>query len=97
MVVGYSCTNCGYKYDCDVDSSGERICPDCGDAVTGITGDITGVGDRFEVTYDERLPDGETRRGLTHRVVVPDAESAYMRTDEHTLGEITVTKMNRVS
>lgn len=97
MVVGYSCTNCGYKYECDVAESGERICPDCGYAVTGITGDVSGNGDRFEVKYRERYDDGEVQRNLTHTVVVPDAASAYARTDEQTTGDITVTEINRVN
>lgn len=36
-VVAYDCSNCGVVPECDVDESGQRICPDCGDAVTGVT------------------------------------------------------------
>ena len=39
MVMGYQCPEHGLHQECDVDESGERICPEGADtAVTGITG-----------------------------------------------------------
>ena len=39
MVLAYHCPVHGIHNECDVDESGERICPEGGDtAVTGITG-----------------------------------------------------------
>lgn len=39
MVVGYQCPEHGFHTECDVDESGERICPEgAPTAVTGITG-----------------------------------------------------------
>lgn len=38
MVLGYQCPEHGYERECGVDESGERTCPECGTAVTGISG-----------------------------------------------------------
>lgn len=42
MVLGYICQEHGYQSECDVTKSGERICYDCGNAVTGLTGHTRG-------------------------------------------------------
>lgn len=52
MVVGYNCTeSCGYQAECDVGESGERLCPECGMAVLGITGDLRPMTNEFRVMY----------------------------------------------
>lgn len=38
MVRGYQCNDCGVQSECGVDEIGERICPECSVAVTGIVG-----------------------------------------------------------
>lgn len=38
MVLGYMCETHGYQRECDVGDDGERICQECGMAVTGVTG-----------------------------------------------------------
>jgi len=42
MVLGYICQDCGFDDNCDVSTSGQRICTDCEKAVTGVTGNIRG-------------------------------------------------------
>lgn len=73
MVVGYECPDCGYQPECDVDESGERICPRCEIAVIGITGDIRGTGTQYDVTY--RLPDTHQKR--VQKVAASDPEHAF--------------------
>lgn len=63
-MMGYNCTeNCGYKHECDVDESGERICPECGVAVTGITGHISNPNSTaYDVVYGTGgISDGSVR------------------------------------
>lgn len=83
MVVGYDCQNCGYQRDCDTDSkSGERLCPDCGAAVTGITGDLRGDGS-LRVTYSD------TEFNRYHMdITVSDPEDAYTIVHEESDVEI---------
>lgn len=38
MVVGYMCVTHGFVRECGVSESGERVCQQCGDAVTGVSG-----------------------------------------------------------
>jgi hypothetical protein len=42
MVLGYICQEHGYQNECDIAESGQRICYECGNAVTGLTGHIRG-------------------------------------------------------
>lgn len=37
-MLGYMCAEHGYRDECDVSEAGERLCPDCGVAVTGLVG-----------------------------------------------------------
>lgn len=43
MVLGYLCEDDGYVRECDVDEGGQRICPECGKAVTGLVGQARSV------------------------------------------------------
>lgn len=38
-VHGYWCSEHKFQHECDVDKSGERICPECGNWVSGIVVD----------------------------------------------------------
>lgn len=40
--MGYICNEHGFKRECDVTTSGQRICYECGEAVTGVTGSNRG-------------------------------------------------------
>lgn len=42
MVLGYICNEHGYQSECDVSEAGERLCYECGNAVTGLTGTTRG-------------------------------------------------------
>lgn len=42
MVLGYICNEHGYQAECDVSEAGERLCYECGDSVTGLTGTTRG-------------------------------------------------------
>lgn len=42
MTLGYICQTHGYQRECDVDESGERVCYECGVAMTGLTGHTRG-------------------------------------------------------
>lgn len=90
MVVGYDCTNCGYRHECDVNESGERICPNCGDAVTGITGQARGNSDQWKVTY--KTPSRTTR---TVEVVARTIEDAYNAAQRAGDNVETITKLDR--
>lgn len=37
-MLGYICQTHGYQRECDVSEAGERLCYECGVAVTGLTG-----------------------------------------------------------
>lgn len=41
-MMGYICAEHGFQHDCDTSQSGERICPECGDWVRGVTGRTRG-------------------------------------------------------
>lgn len=73
MVVGYECPDCGFQHECDVDESGERICPCCKTAVTGITGDTRGTRTQYDVTYRE--PD--THQKKVQKVAASHPEHAF--------------------
>lgn len=42
MVLGYQCPEHGLQDECDVSEAGERICYECGTAMTGIAGETRG-------------------------------------------------------
>lgn len=41
-MLGYICVEHGYQRECDVNESGQRICRECEQAVTGLTGSTRG-------------------------------------------------------
>lgn len=85
MTVGYNCTDprdgCtgGYKDDCDVSESGERICPDCGKAVLGLTeepkgGKLFPPYHRFRIGYGFRSDRTVTVEATSYREAFERAE-----------------------
>lgn len=54
-VVAYLCQYCGVQHECDVADSGERLCPDCGKGVTGITKQETFTGPQFSASSHPNL------------------------------------------
>lgn len=54
MVLGYQCPDHGFHTECDVDASGQRICPtdDSDIAVTGITGSTRSGDENGHITGD---------------------------------------------
>lgn len=59
MTIGYLCEEHGYVHECDVDESGERICPACGKWVRGLVG-------RTRDTYRSPPIDSEHAEGDIH-------------------------------
>lgn len=39
-VIGYWCEDCGFRHECKTSKNGERLCPDCEEWVSGITGKV---------------------------------------------------------
>lgn len=54
MVIGYNCTNENkFRMECKTGENGERLCPNCGHEVIGITGTIRGGSNVFFVTFSD--------------------------------------------
>lgn len=78
-MIAYLCEEHGFQWECNVDESGQRICEDCGMAVTGIT--ITGWDGAVDTIRDWSIYTDWDERRPEERVIARTPEEALDKAD----------------
>jgi len=93
MTLGFDCLECGFKETATQNKTNINLCPTCGNEVTEITGDISGPGTQYTITYFDMKTGSEKMKKLA----AGDIEHAYRQIKKQTSRNIQIKKINIIN